>query len=87
MLLFLEDASGASTKVTKFQSTQCLNVLLNRLRKQKCTNLVLLSQVRLPFPISDRSYPLSKALIRAQEMHTDFCLCTVSHPGQGSAEL
>lgn len=43
MLLLLEDASGASTKVTKFQSTQCLNVLLNRLRKQKCMNLVLLS--------------------------------------------
>lgn len=33
-------------------------------------NLVLLSQVRLPFPISDRSYPLSKALIRAQEICT-----------------
>lgn len=43
MLLFLEDASGASTKVTEFQSTQRLNVLLNRLRKQKCMNLVLLS--------------------------------------------
>lgn len=30
-------------------------------------NLVL-SQVRLPFPISDHSYPLSKALIKAQEI-------------------
>lgn len=31
-------------------------------------NLVL-SQVRLPLPISDHSDPLSKALIKAQEIH------------------
>jgi len=39
VLLLLEDASGASTKVTEFQSTQCLNVLLNKGLTPQLTSL------------------------------------------------